>query len=489
MEPIITVAIKCGDELLAALNLTETAPHPDYCGKGGFSSYEKSVQYPAEETRLGFRCAQGVLWLSLCSYDYCFKKAGTPDAYYERLGVYVGIPAGYTLRGDATPLGLLVDVQKLFVDACLTPMGKAGNRYAYTPDDRLTERLAALLKGYPLVVRDRPVQPMSGAKVALLTLPKKQWYSFFRTIEYSRYAAYAAVIMAEHGRPVTASHAGAGSRSSRPSRRYDAVRITPEGQLDDVPYTLYVNGKETAWPVSDPYSQPVRLTRTDFDVRCFDADTLSFRLSDLIDGRRVPGVRLGDDRRVDCTIPLLPKTVIVNIVVYGLSGSSDNQSFLGNLHIVDADTGRHMTLTEKGNGSFGFCLIGSDITSRLHAICDDPRFRIVNEPKTPLDGNIYKLLVTKNAKPVSPPAPEKQDEPKTTSLRGIALCFVAIVLLAVCIFVFSAALRNCRPNNPTSEDSIETDDSLAADSIAADSIAEDSIDYIVGDTTTSWSDF
>lgn len=115
------------------------------------------------------------------------------------LKMAIGIPNGYRLDNDESPLTVLMAVQDTFLKECMTQkssLSETRNFKQVLPDEQLFK---SIVDGYSLIPSYDRVYPMQGADDAVLLLPSAQMADFFRNVHYPELQGYKKVVIGEKG--------------------------------------------------------------------------------------------------------------------------------------------------------------------------------------------------------------------------------------------------------------------------------------------------
>ncbi len=115
------------------------------------------------------------------------------------LKMAIGIPNGYRLANDESPLTVLMAVQDTFLKECMTQkssLSETRNFKQVLPDEQLFK---SIVDGYSLIPSYDRVYPMQGADDAVLLLPPAQMADFFRNVHYPELQGYKKVVIGEKG--------------------------------------------------------------------------------------------------------------------------------------------------------------------------------------------------------------------------------------------------------------------------------------------------
>jgi len=115
------------------------------------------------------------------------------------LKMAIGIPNGYRLANDESPLTVLMAVQDTFLKECMTQkssLSETRNFKQVLPDEQLFK---SIVDGYSLIPSYDRVYPMQGADDAVLLLPSAQMADFFRNVHYPELQGYKKVVIGEKG--------------------------------------------------------------------------------------------------------------------------------------------------------------------------------------------------------------------------------------------------------------------------------------------------
>ena len=115
------------------------------------------------------------------------------------LKMAIGIPNGYRLADDESPLSLLMDVHDTFLQECMTQKSSLSENRNFKeelPDEQIFKDIVAR---YSLEPSYDPVYPMHGDADAVLLLSAGQMADFFRNVHYPELQGYKRVVIGEKG--------------------------------------------------------------------------------------------------------------------------------------------------------------------------------------------------------------------------------------------------------------------------------------------------
>ena len=175
------------------------------------------------------------------------------------LKISISIPKGYKIKGDATPLNVLLDVRLKFVTECMTPI--PGLKEGFNFKERMVDdpSFVDVLSQYKLVACNMIHRPMTGTGHALLLTTN--FNGLFRDVQYPEFSDYGEIVVAETG-DYNISISG--------------IEIHRKPCL-----TLYVNGEQKSWTAKNYYTEAITVD-LGLNRECYDYSIVKFCVNDLI---------------------------------------------------------------------------------------------------------------------------------------------------------------------------------------------------------------
>ena len=195
---------------------------------------------------------------------------GNPGAI---LKIAIGIPAKHRIAGGISPYQVLMEIRQHFVDHYMRPTLGVEGGFTYKAGVVDSSEFSDLLDRYVLESCAMPHRVMQGSEPGLLVLPETEIAELFKDVQYKEFSRFNEVVVA--------TSANEGSYAGRV--------LAPVSIPRRPAYTLVVNGKNVAWPVTDIFHQLTTL-KTNKDTAYFENVQISFCVKDLLEGNIPTGI-------------------------------------------------------------------------------------------------------------------------------------------------------------------------------------------------------
>ena len=115
------------------------------------------------------------------------------------LKMAIGIPNDYRLTNNESPMNVLLDIRKTFIEQCMTKKSSLSltrNFKDELPDEQMFKDI---LNKYSLMRTYDQVYPMQGTEDAVILLSSEQTTAFFSNVHYPELAGYKRLVVGEKG--------------------------------------------------------------------------------------------------------------------------------------------------------------------------------------------------------------------------------------------------------------------------------------------------
>ena len=132
------------------------------------------------------------------------------------LKMAIGIPNNYRLANDESPMNVLLEVRKTFIEQCMTKKSSLSLIRKFNselPDEQVFKNI---LNSYGLVRSYEKVYPMQGTGDAVMLLSSAQTEAFFRNVHYPEFAGLKKLVVGEAGNTENYAKAITGLAIPRP---------------------------------------------------------------------------------------------------------------------------------------------------------------------------------------------------------------------------------------------------------------------------------
>ena len=224
------------------------------------------------------------------------------------LKISIMIPAGYRLRGGATPYNVLIEVYNTFKQHNIDT---TGGQYRFKWPKADESIFLAVLNNFQLEAYNGPHRVMSGVDYALLTTPQSMMDQLFSDVHYPEFMPFKEIVVAESGYAANML-----SHITIPRQRV---------------MTLRLNGN----PIHDPrygkidssrFAEPLTIdwcTLAGQSDRCFENYCWQFSVNDLLNGARYENVAVDfKNEIIDLHYTARPRQRRITVEVSGANPSS-----------------------------------------------------------------------------------------------------------------------------------------------------------------------
>ena len=355
----------------ARLLLDSSAPFGlEYAGLPGISLSPYAIEIKVQPTYTFYKLVR--------------NNVITSDGEQGTLVIGMSIPVDHKISMGKTPLDALLDIWEKFKTTYMYPsLGAAApDSYTYKPIDGLiaADLFQDVLNKYPLEKVYAPYYPMKGSGKCALSLNMMEMRDFTRDVCcYENLSKYESVVIAE---------------------KMDAIHYVENltGHLE-IPLRrrFKLDGK-----VYENVNETITISSNE-DARCFERQTCSFTIAQLLSGNAPQGVMF--DYRTDT-------------ITYNLKGAPKRIQYTVRIlcngaKVNDADCMGALTLTVKGRNVFlvgnTFTLDGEENISQISINFAHPKYRLVGCRELDLNERVLSVNVAENPqeKPQSAPAERK----------------------------------------------------------------------------------
>ncbi|MBQ5895438.1 MAG: hypothetical protein IIW75_02580 [Bacteroidaceae bacterium] len=355
----------------ARLLLDSSAPFGlEYAGLPGISLSPYAIEIKVQPTYTFYKLVR--------------NNVITSDGNQGTLVIGMSIPVDHKISMGKTPLDVLLDIWEKFKTTYMYPsLGAAApDSYTYKPIDGLiaADLFQDVLNKYPLEKVYAPYYPMKGSGKCALSLNMMEMRDFTRDVCcYENLSKYESVVIAE---------------------KMDAIHYVENltGHLE-IPLRrrFKLDGK-----VYENVNETITISSNE-DARCFERQTCSFTIAQLLSGNAPQGVMF--DYRTDT-------------ITYNLKGAPKRIQYTVRIlcngaKVNDADCMGALTLTVKGRNVFlvgnTFTLDGEENISQISINFAHPKYRLVSCRELDLNERVLSVNVAENPqeKPQSAPAERK----------------------------------------------------------------------------------
>ena len=355
----------------ARLLLDSSAPFGlEYAGLPGISLSPYAIEIKVQPTYTFYKLVR--------------NNVITSDGNQGTLVIGMSIPVDHKISMGKTPLDALLDIWEKFKTTYMYPsLGAAApDSYTYKPIDGLiaADLFQDVLNKYPLEKVYAPYYPMKGSGKCALSLNMMEMRDFTRDVCcYENLSKYESVVIAE---------------------KMDAIHYVENltGHLE-IPLRrrFKLDGK-----VYENVNETITISSNE-DARCFERQTCSFTIAQLLSGNAPQGVMF--DYRTDT-------------ITYNLKGAPKRIQYTVRIlcngaKVNDADCMGALTLTVKGRNVFlvgnTFTLDGEENVSQISINFAHPKYRLVGCRELDLNERVLSVNVVENPqeKPQSAPAERK----------------------------------------------------------------------------------
>ena len=292
----------------------------------------------------------------------------TSDGQQGTLVIGMSVPADHRISMGKTPLDVLLEIWDKFKTTYMYPsLGVAvPDSFTYKPIDELisVDCFMDVLNKYPLEKVYAPYYPMKGSGKCALSLNVMEMRDFTRDVCcYENLSRYESVVVAE---------------------KMDATHYVENmtGQLEiPLKRRFKLDGK-----VYENVNETITISSNE-DARCFERQTCSFTIAQLLSGNAPQGVMF--DYRTDT-------------ITYNLKGAPKRIQYTVRIlcngaKVNDADCMGALTLTVKGRNVFlvgnTFTLDGEENTSLISVNFDHPKYRFVGCREQDLNERVLSVNV------------------------------------------------------------------------------------------------